>query len=692
MESVEDVENDSRHCRPTFLSHFNRSAGDERSFLVLLDHCYAKPWSELADSLCPRAKPACLLFMSRYNNSAEREAHSYGDIDIESVDSSKVLPYDQEKARLLMTECERNVNFARIEEIADEAWEEKVNREGWSATQTRLFNRIVKALHSDRLARLAFAGHANEPVLRRICIDKTSKRVRQALAGAAWDPMLTRWLHSTLTSVLGQSALSAYLDVLQTVSSKAPNQVAVMMGWNNETSNDKPTAEALKLLLKRPWDPVASFLSIHQLSQLPREPLLVLVPDVPADLPRSPASLKRYKLWTSQLSALGKVIQVVVDNSMSAMQFVAKVESTVLAKCSELQDRYPQRPIILIGWQIGGVIACRLSCSVSVAAIVSLGFPTEFLRGSLNDAEEMLAETSTPVLFIVGQNATTCCVDDLEDMREQMPAESSLVIVGGSDDRIRMSHGRRRSEGITQSMLDRCILDKIGEFLNDILSKDPTAPGISVNDEAAHASETQIKNIKIVVPSSRSSNLFDPLAGGDAQALLMQPSDSQLHQRPLKRHREVKKRRNRRHISEVLGTEDSSPSVLGRQLMLTSSVTRNPIRFTQSMSHDGMSRVYKQWNNSAQIHGAATSALQERLKTPSALSMSLNMSVGSLSSSLAASRASQIQQLLVNSSVRPAFHQVPLNDTERYWTSTAPSTVTVSSSGMMHCEHADFIM
>ena len=47
------------------------------------------------------------------------------DVDIETVEPERVPPYDQAKARSLMTECESNVNFARLQDVSED-WEERI--------------------------------------------------------------------------------------------------------------------------------------------------------------------------------------------------------------------------------------------------------------------------------------------------------------------------------------------------------------------------------------------------------------------------------------------------------------------------------------------------------------------------------------------------------------------------------------
>lgn len=92
-----------------------------------------------------------------------------------------------------------------------------------------------------------------------------------------------------------------------------------------------------------------------------------------------------------------------------------------------------------------------------VTALVCLGFPVLGMDGARGDCDDLLLDSRTPTLFVIGQHATTCSVDDIEEFRERMKAENQLVVVGGADDLLRKTRASKRAEGITQAMMDRCI-------------------------------------------------------------------------------------------------------------------------------------------------------------------------------------------------------------------------------------------
>ncbi|XP_064631563.1 KAT8 regulatory NSL complex subunit 3-like [Lineus longissimus] len=485
----------------SFLYHV--SGQEPELDLVGLDHCYAKPWSAHPDA--SNAKAMKMLFMDKFpRNATLEQSRPEPDvvIDVVNVPYKSTVPFDPAKARSVMNECERHVTFARTEECPDD-WEEHITRTGWTVQQNRLFNKVMKALQSDRLARLAYEGHAKEPIMRRIHVDKTAKRVRQALASVGWDSKLSQWLHSVLVENLSLPMLSAYLDVLQTLKSKVPSLIdkMIMLSTNSSRAN-ATTAEALQLLLKRPWDPAMSVLSAHKPKKLPGNPLLLIAPNGPTH--HSTFHSRRHRFWTSQLSNLGKVIPVTMHtvnggSGVGIAQCLEHMIGAVRTKVLELQSHFPNRPLVLIGWNVGALVACHVSLVENVTAVVCLGFPFMGIHGGRGDVEDALLESRTPTLFVLGQQATMCRIDDLEDMREKMKAENGLILVGGTDDNLRVSKMKKKQEGITQSMVDRCIQDEMADFLGGVLTQSGTAVP-EVSEVSVPETDTKKKKPKIKIP------------------------------------------------------------------------------------------------------------------------------------------------------------------------------------------------
>ncbi|XP_021352288.1 KAT8 regulatory NSL complex subunit 3-like isoform X2 [Mizuhopecten yessoensis] len=442
---------------------------------VGLDHCYSKPWSAHPDA--SNARPVKLLFMTKPSKPQTTPDQILGarDIEIDIVGDDVVPPppYEMAKARSLMHECDRSVNFARAESCADDA-EDHVSKVGWTLQQNRLYNKVMKALQGDRLSRLAYNAHHNEPVMRRIHIDKTARRIRQALAGVSWDPRLTQWLHSVLLDSLSMPVLSAYLDVLQTLKSKVPSLIEKMIAMT-ATGGKTPAAsvDALNLLLKRPWDPVYSVYSQQKLRKLPGNPLILIAPSGPT---HNSAYSKRTRFWNSQLSHLGKVIPVTMHtvsggSGVGIAQCLEHMIGAVRTKVLELKGHFQHRPIVLLGWNIGALIACHVALLESVSAVVCLGFPLTGTNGSRGDIEDALLDSRTPSLFVIGQHSNNAGMDDMEDLRERMKAENGLLVIGGADSNLRVRSSKKKEEGITQVMVDRRILEELSDFLGGILCK-----------------------------------------------------------------------------------------------------------------------------------------------------------------------------------------------------------------------------
>ncbi|XP_076229096.1 reduction in Cnn dots 1 isoform X2 [Nomia melanderi] len=442
--------------------------------MITRDHCYARPWNWKPENIY--VKPIKKLFFPKKNSSTEKPVQDE-EIDIEE-DCNELLvpPVDLTRCKHQMDELQSLANFARPDENAD--WEESLDKISWTPVQNRIFTKVLKILNSERLARLAKSANAIEPIFRRTSVDTAARRFRETLASAGWDWRLAQWLHSLLFDHLPQEYLGIYLDILQTLRLKIPQLIDKMIAVqpNITAKTGSITWETLGSLLKRSWDPITPSLNGNRLRKLPGNPILIITPSGVG----SNMSSRQHK-WMSQLGALGMVVTVhthvgLAANRMTMMVCIDQLVQATRTKIQDIRSDCPGRPIILVGFNAGAALACQVAQMEHVTAVICLGFPFSTVEGKRGTPDDALMDIRCPVMFIIGQNATLVRPDDLEDLREKMLVETSLVVVGTADDHLRISNTKKISEGITQSMVDRCILDEIGDFVGSILLQPQPLP------------------------------------------------------------------------------------------------------------------------------------------------------------------------------------------------------------------------
>ncbi|XP_014254963.1 KAT8 regulatory NSL complex subunit 3 isoform X2 [Cimex lectularius] len=430
---------------------------------IQLDHCYSKPWNWRPDN--SYVKPAKTLFVTNPLISTKRELEEDIDVDIEN--EAPKPAYDETRGYQLMNETEKHIKALRSDP-GEENWDSLIDRTDWTLAQNRLFDRTARILHNDRLARLTYEGSWNEPVLRRIAVNKSARRLRTLFSTFAWQTKLLQWLHSTLLEILETPYLIAYVDILQTLKKKVPILTERILA--NPIQGGKSNPEALKILLKKSWDPTSSALACHLPKRLPGNPLIVVVPSGAGTNNLNNPKIQR---WHSHFSTIGTVVVVSTNNLNTTKSTVVTsldhMIASTRARISELKSEHPGKNIILVGFNSGAALACQVALLEPVLAVICLGFPVNTVDEKRGQPDDTLLNLNVPILFVIGQHAATAQVEDVEDMRERLRVENGLVIVGAADDQLRINKSKQSAEGITQTMLDRCVVDEIADFVGTLL-------------------------------------------------------------------------------------------------------------------------------------------------------------------------------------------------------------------------------
>ncbi|CAG5121519.1 unnamed protein product, partial [Candidula unifasciata] len=455
MTSTEEHSGTSRFAA---LSEMNSSELN----IVSIDHCYCKPWSSHPDA--SNTRPLHMLFMEAFPHSSSQEKPRSTDvIDVVGHDDRTPCKYVDKVESMLSNRVVSHLGYADDKDD----WEDHITslRSTWSVLQNRIFAKVMRVLQADRLARLSVQGIINESVQRRLQIDKAARRVRFCFGNVGWDMTLIMWLHNLLLDNLRGQLLTSYLEVIFSLKSKIPSLMEHLI--EGVTSRQGLALESESEFSKMNSDPILSNANLQKIKKLPDNPILLMISTTPVEN-------KRHQLWQQQLSAMGKVVSVFPDSTNSNIQttsFVENMFTATRAKIMEVKSHFAGRPIILIGWHIGALVAAHVAVVEFVTGVVCLGFPTTGIYGDRGEIEDSFYTCKTPTLFVVGQHANSSSIDSLENIREKLKVETSLLLIGGADDQLRVSHAKKLSYDVTQAVVDRFIMEEMFAFLGTILSQ-----------------------------------------------------------------------------------------------------------------------------------------------------------------------------------------------------------------------------
>ncbi|XP_047128770.1 uncharacterized protein LOC101236109 isoform X2 [Hydra vulgaris] len=355
--------------------------------------------------------------------------------------------------------------------------DKKIVRNCTCREQTELFDCIYKTINNYQLAKLTYEKHANEPVLRRLALDKATKRVHKSFSHVFWNPKHIAWLHGVLLDGLGSSLFLCYLEILQSLRRKEPELIERTL-LEDKTASEKERSAGLPNLsakLKKNWEPSVGLSTKINMEMFSITPFVLMIPSGP-NIPHQ--SSKRSRFWYNQLSSFAKPISINAPAYKTPDGYIVKhylehCISVIRTKITSCRHKYPEHPIILAGWGVGSLIALKVALLNKVDAVICLGFPgKQFSNKEKEIGKEeywqSFLKIECPVLFFAGAHGALSSFTETEKLCKSIKSETSFVVVEGGDDMLRLSKSHKMKLGITQNMIDKLIQDEIYLFMKKL--------------------------------------------------------------------------------------------------------------------------------------------------------------------------------------------------------------------------------
>lgn len=87
----------------------------------------------------------------------------------------------------------------------------------------------------------------------------------------------------------------------------------------------------------------------------------------------------------------------------SPSTYLEKLFCLAKERIKEVRHCFPDRPLYLVGWGSGSILAARLSVTTGpVDGVVALGFPLHSLKETQDDVLKIFGGIKHPILFVIG--------------------------------------------------------------------------------------------------------------------------------------------------------------------------------------------------------------------------------------------------------------------------------------------------
>ncbi|ESO13026.1 hypothetical protein HELRODRAFT_159622 [Helobdella robusta] len=314
-------------------------------------------------------------------------------------------------------------------------------RDDQSNAQKYAIKRVLKLLKMER--------SRNEFIKRKLSLTQLAEQFRRIMATVYWDKSVASWLHGKLVSTLSEELLVIYIEILQLLKSQLPNLIDTMIGDNLKHLNET-AAEGFNLLLSSPWQPVDVINPTKRIIDQPgiSQPILIKIENIEDS--GSAALKRRWRFWDSYLSDTARICNVHCVEGSHAIACHASINH-IRNHMQRLMHKVVNR-------------IKKVSSKVLVDGVICLNYSFD------RSGDNHLIDITTPTLYIIGQRSKyNCPVERIESYRQKYDVVTGLVLVGGGDDDLEVDFPRLKYYEITQTIVDKCILEKVKDFIACVL-------------------------------------------------------------------------------------------------------------------------------------------------------------------------------------------------------------------------------
>ncbi|KAI1713372.1 protein sumv-2 [Ditylenchus destructor] len=282
--------------------------------------------------------------------------------------------------------------------------------------------------------------------------------------------------HIWLLRNLNVPLLAAYLNLLRFLKVAGSNLSQLLVDSSTEDQDLERGTEFIKeFLAPKIYDPPTSSLSrMMSCERIQNVSLVLVYPQITTEFYHN--TIRSDWLFRHLLPRIAQCVEK-VDLKLKTSKFVS-VESCTLQclqlvqrRVREIVKRRPHDHIFLAGWGTSCLLNHKVVTEVpGVSGMLNFAFPVLSASGPRGEVDDDICLTYCPSLFVVGEYAADVELEAMQSMRRNMIVDNGLIVVGGANHNLLVSHHKLNIERVSQKCVERTIVEHAMEFMKQVMN------------------------------------------------------------------------------------------------------------------------------------------------------------------------------------------------------------------------------